>query len=103
LRGWLVVILKNIFLNESRKRAREVEDAGGRIAEAVLVDDRTLLKMEAAEALRQVSDLPRALQRPLRLIIDGASYDEASRALRMNAGTVRSRVNRARNLLKSAQ
>lgn len=103
LRAWLIVILKNKFRSLYRKRKREVEDPDDMLAKSVPFDDSPLKKMEAREALSLVEMMPPVWRDPLRMLADGATYDEIAIELNEHVGTIKSRINRARTQLAGAE
>jgi RNA polymerase sigma-70 factor (ECF subfamily) len=100
LQAWLFTILRNQFCSDHRKSLREVEDADGSYAA-------TMICMPDQEDRIMIHDLETALhklpegQREALLLVgaDGLSYEEAAQVLGCAVGTVKSRVNRARNCL----
>lgn len=103
LNAWLFTILRNHFYSDIRKRRREVEDADGVFSKNVPIEDSPLKKMEAREALRLVEDMPPEWRIPLRLLADGATYEEIAAELTQQVGTVKSRISRGRALLRAAE
>jgi RNA polymerase sigma-70 factor (ECF subfamily) len=100
LSAWLFTILRNAFYSEFRKRRREVEDTDGQMAErlaSIPAQDGHMDLQDFREALRT---LP-ASQREVLVLVGGAgmSYGEVARICGCAVGTVKSRVNRARNRL----
>lgn len=102
LAAWLSVILRNLLNTERRKRRREVEDADGQIAGRVAIEDSPLRKMEAQEILELIEKMPEQWRVTLRLLADGATYEEVAEETREHVGTVKSRAHRGRELLKAA-
>ena len=100
LQGWLFTILRNQFLSDHRKAVREVEDVDGSYAATMISipdqEDRIMIQdLEAA-----LGKLPQGQREAIMLVgADGLSYEEAARVLGCAVGTVKSRVNRARNCL----
>jgi RNA polymerase sigma-70 factor (ECF subfamily) len=100
LQGWLFTILRNQFLSDHRKAVREVEDVDGSYAATMISipdqEDRIMIQdLEAA-----LGKLPQGQREAIMLVgADGLSYEEAAQALGCAVGTVKSRVNRARNCL----
>ncbi len=98
MQAWLFTILRNLFCSERRKSLREVEDVDGSYAELLMSvpdqEDRIMLHdLETA-----LGKLPRVQREAIILVgADGLSYEEAAQALGCAVGTVKSRVNRARN------
>ena len=100
LKAWLFTILRNQFRSNYRKRRREVEDTDGSYADRLQVlpdqDDRMQIN-DVLAALQQLqSDQREAL---ILVSAAGYSYDEAAAICGCAAGTVKSRVNRARTRL----
>lgn len=119
---WMYHIASNLCKNELRNRARrdrhwvdntvkdEEEDAGTGIesrianapADASYQPDVVLQRKELRDALRKaIAALPEQYREPLVLRdIQGLSYEEISKVLGIRAGTTKSRINRARLILK---
>lgn len=119
---WMYHIASNLCKNELRNRARrerhwvdntvkdEEEDAGAGIesrianapADAAYEPDVVLQRKELRDALRKaIAALPEQYREPLILRdIQGLSYEEISKVLGIRAGTTKSRINRARHILK---
>lgn len=100
MRAWLFTILRNTYYSLHRKRKREVEDGEGELAAGLAQKpdhDGRLQMREFAEAFELLPDEQREA-----LILVGAggfSYEEAAEMCGVRVGTVKSRVNRARNKL----
>ena len=100
LQAWLFTILRNLFFSAHRRTQREVEDSDG-------VHAATMISIPDQEDRLTVQDLHVALaklpqeQREALLLIgaEGLSYEEAAESLGTKVGTIKSRVNRARNRL----
>jgi RNA polymerase sigma-70 factor (ECF subfamily) len=103
LDAWLFTILRNKFRSGLRKHAREVEDPDGLIAGTVAIEDSGLKKLEAKEAIELIEMMPPQWREPLRMIGDGATYEEIANELCEQVGTIKSRVNRARAMLGKAE
>lgn len=102
LDAWLVTILRNGFLGGYRKGRRSVEDPDEMMAKAIPHEDSPLKKLEVAEMFRLIDLMPDQYRVPLRLIADGATYEEVAFELHEQIGTIKSRVNRGRQMLKAA-
>ena len=102
IRAWLFTIMHNQYVNNIRRAMRE---------EATVDVDQVAATLAATTdptASRQLSELDVALghlskgQREVVLLVglEGMSYDEAAKILRVPIGTVRSRLGRAREALR---
>jgi RNA polymerase sigma-70 factor (ECF subfamily) len=103
LDAWLFTILRNKFRSGLRKYSREIEDPDGLIASTVPIEDSGLKKLEAMEAIDLIGKMPPQWREPLRMIGDGATYEEVANELCEQVGTIKSRVNRARAMLGNAE
>jgi len=103
LRGWLFTILGNTWKNErKRKRPEPVADVE-RLAPSRLPDPEAALdRRELRERLRAALDaLPDAFREVVVLrCVEGFSYQEVASIVGCPAGTVMSRLARARALLR---
>ena len=114
--AWLFTILRNHFRSECRKRKREVEDVAGVLNGAephdgvVTTIPARLLAVEGEDAAIARLDheilqdclerLPAIQREALMLVaISGHSYEDAAEILGCAVGTIKSRVNRARDRL----
>jgi len=95
--AWLFTILRNLFRSEYRKRRREVEDAEGRYAETLKSHPEQTGRVEFEEFRRALAKLLPHQREALILVgASGFSYQEAATVCDCAAGTIKSRVNRAR-------
>jgi RNA polymerase sigma-70 factor (ECF subfamily) len=98
--AWLFTILRNHFRSEYRKRRREVEDADGSYTASLTSQPEQTGKIEHEELRAALSRLPQDQCEALLLVgASGFSYEEAAQICGCAVGTVKSRVNRARNRL----
>jgi RNA polymerase sigma-70 factor (ECF subfamily) len=98
--AWLFTILRNHFRSEYRKRRREVEDADGHYAESLKSQPDQLGQVEFGEFREALAKLPSDQREALVLVgASGFSYEEAAHICGCAVGTIKSRVNRARNRL----
>ncbi len=100
MRAWLFTILRNTFYSSYRKVRREVADTDGafssRLSEKPSHDGR--LQMRDFE--RALAKIPIEQREALILVgASGFSYEEAAATCGVAVGTIKSRVNRARNHL----
>jgi RNA polymerase sigma-70 factor (ECF subfamily) len=100
LKAWLFTILRNTYFSERRKRKREVEDADGKYADRLVAPPAQHGHMDMQDFLKALSSLPDDQREALVLIgAAGFSYEEAAEISGCAVGTIKSRVNRARNRL----
>ena len=112
-KAWLFRILKNSFINEFRKKSKqpakvdynEVEqyynsdDAGESITTDLRVE--TVQHMIGDEISGALNTIPVDFRTVIILSdLEGFTYEEMSKILDIPIGTVRSRLHRARNILK---
>jgi RNA polymerase sigma-70 factor (ECF subfamily) len=99
LRAWLFTILRNTFYSDYRKRSREVED-DGTYAERLAVHAEQDGHMDFTDFRRALNKLPSDQREALILVgASGFSYEEAAEICGCALGTIKSRINRARNRL----
>src|SRR6267154_2848042 len=98
--AWLFTILRNLFRSEYRKRRREVEDTDGSYAESLKSHPEQQSRVEFEEFRVALAKLPPDQREALILVgASGFSYEEAAAICECAVGTIKSRVNRARNRL----
>ena len=98
--AWLFTILRNLFRSEYRKRRREVEDTDGSYAESLKSQPEQGSHLEFKEFRAALAKLPPDQREALILVgASGFSYEEAASICECAVGTIKSRVNRARNRL----
>ena len=103
LRAWLFKMLLNIYRNDIRQRRRRGEQVP---LEAMLVEPAVPApqpgRIALAEMARAVDSLPVDQREALLLVVlEGASYHEAAGILGIPAGTLMSRLGRARAALRA--
>lgn len=112
-KAWLFRILKNSFINDFRKKSKEPSKVDYQEVETYYNSDdideniTTDLRVEALQDMigDEVANALNALAVDFRTIIilcdlEGFTYEEMAKILDIPIGTVRSRLHRARNLLK---
>lgn len=100
LKAWLFTILRNTYFSERRKRRREVEDADGSYAARLVTHPEQDGHMDLQDFRRMLGRLPDDQREALVLVgAAGFSYEEAAEICGCAVGTIKSRVNRARNRL----
>lgn len=102
LRGWLLSIMHNTFIDNRRRHVAELR----RLEQAAaFVDTIALPEQESRVRLQQVQAafmrLPDEQRAALHLVaVEGLSYQEAADALKIPIGTLMSRLSRARAALR---
>jgi RNA polymerase sigma factor (sigma-70 family) len=112
-KAWLFKILKNAFINEYRKKSKQparvdYEDFVGyhdtdeqSTVEFVDLRQEIFQGMIGDEVTRALNSLPVDFKTVVLLCdVEGFSYEEIARITDIPIGTVRSRLHRARNMLK---
>jgi RNA polymerase sigma-70 factor (ECF subfamily) len=103
LRGWLLSILHNTFIDERRRHAAESRRAQ-QVAETA--DTASPAEQESRVRLQQIQkafmDLPEEQRAALHLVaVEGLSYQEAATTLEIPIGTLMSRLGRGRAALRA--
>lgn len=112
-KAWLFRILKNSFINDYRKRSKQPSKIDYQEVESIYnsddvdLDITTDLRVETMQNRigDEVTNALNSLAVDFRIVIilcdlEGFTYEEMSKILDIPIGTVRSRLHRARNLLK---
>ncbi len=112
-KAWLFRILKNSFINDFRKKSKEPAKVDYQEVESYYNSDdidksiTTDLRAETVKDMigDEISSALNSLEVDFRTVIilcdlEGFKYDEMAEILDIPIGTVRSRLHRARNLLK---
>jgi RNA polymerase sigma factor (sigma-70 family) len=107
-RPWLYGIATNLLAHHRRSEARRIAATARLLAAPRAGDDatdRVVDRLDAADLWPQVADavalLPEGERDALLLYVwEDLGYDEIARALEVPVGTVRSRLNRARQTLR---
>ena len=112
-KAWLFRILKNSFINDYRKKSKEPSKVDYQEVESYYNSDEvdrqitTDLRVESLQDMigDEIYNALNALDVDFRTVIilcdlEGFKYDEMAKILDIPIGTVRSRLHRARNLLK---
>lgn len=98
--AWLFTILRNLFYSEYRKRRREVADPEGQFAARLASAPAQMGHMDFLDFKMALQKLPPDQREALILVgASGLSYEEAAGICGCAIGTMKSRVNRARNRL----
>lgn len=107
IKAWLYTIMRNIFINNYRRKARQntVLDS---TPNEFLLDYNQAIASNGAEANLQLKEiqssihqLPEIFKKPFLLYFDGFKYHEIAVMLKEPLGTIKSRIHFARKLLKA--
>jgi len=100
LQAWTFTILRNLFHTEFRKRRREVEDPDGLFAARLASLPEQGARLDFQDLRAALAQLPSHQREALLLVgASGFSYEQAAEICGCAVGTIKSRVNRARNRL----
>lgn len=100
LRAWLFTILRNTWYSAIQKRSREVADEEGRHAAAMTSEPAQEWSAELTSLQDALNRLPPEHREAIVMVgAAGLSYEEAAEISGVALGTIKSRVNRARNRL----
>ncbi|MCH5236538.1 MAG: RNA polymerase sigma factor [Muribaculaceae bacterium] len=113
LKGWMLTIMRNIFINNYRKNVREntLVDSSKDLFHLNLSQDSGIETPDGAYAVNEISAIlakfPKDFSEPFSLHVAGYKYEEISEKLSMPLGTVKSRIfftrKRLREILKDYQ
>lgn len=109
-KGWMLTIMRNIFINNYRKSSREntMIDSSDDLYRLNLPQDSGLDTPDGAYAVSEISSIiasfPEDFRKPFSMHIAGYKYEEIAEQLQMPLGTVKSRIfftrKRLREILK---
>jgi RNA polymerase sigma-70 factor (ECF subfamily) len=109
-KAWLLTILRNLFINEYRRRRRHPETVDLDTIEPFAVFENVREDPQSAffdrivddEVLRAVDELPEVFREAVMLSdVEGLSYEEIAKVLEVPVGTVKSRLFRGRRMLQA--
>ncbi len=109
-KGWMMTIMRNIFINNYRKSVREntMVDASEDLYHLNLSQDSGLETPDGAYGVSEISQIiakfPADFREPFSMHVAGYKYEEIAEKLAMPLGTVKSRIfftrKRLREILK---
>jgi RNA polymerase sigma-70 factor (ECF subfamily) len=102
LEAWLRTIMRNRFFEYGRKtQPISIGDFCDESSIMVSIEPKQTICMELMETGYAIDRLSHDFREVLELVaIDGVSYEDAARSLKLPVGTVRSRLSRARTSLR---
>ena len=106
LKAWLYTIMRNIFINDYRRKAKQATVLDNSPNDFLI--DQTRVKvlndgvtnLNLKEVNKMIYDLPDLFRTPFILYFEGYKYNEISDALNEPLGTIKSRIHFARKILK---
>ena len=100
LGAWLFTILRNTYYGELRSRRREVSDSNGHHAAQLACQPAQLHHLELQNVAHAFGEMTAGQREALYLVgVSGLTYEEAAQIAGCPAGTIKSRVFRARQVL----
>ncbi|MDQ7264160.1 sigma-70 family RNA polymerase sigma factor [Paracoccus sp. PS-1] len=101
MRAWLFTIMRNRFLTNCQKAARERTGAADCASLLAQVRPGQEWHLQATELQAALREMPRHYREAIILVgALGETYLDAARILDCDIGTIKSRVNRARSMLR---
>lgn len=107
VKAWLYTIMRNIFINNYRRNAKQAVVFDNTPNEFLLNLSQATIKNEAVTRLNMkeiqqaIYSLPEIFKNPFLLYFDGFKYHEIAEMLNEPLGTIKSRIHFARKLLKT--
>lgn len=107
IRAWLFTIMRNIFINHYRKKAKNRMIAEPSVSDFFLNYQQSPTSNKADTNLRMkdihvaVYHLPQIFKQPFLLYYEGYKYFEIADILQEPLGTIKSRIHFARKILKT--
>ncbi|WP_462252950.1 RNA polymerase sigma factor [Ferruginibacter sp.] len=106
IKAWLYTIMRNIFINDYRRKAKQNTILDNSINEFLLNSNQLSIvntaesNLKIKEIYQAVHHLPDIFRNPFMLYFDGYKYNEIATLLKEPLGTIKSRIHFARKLLK---
>jgi len=101
MRAWLFTIMRNRFYTNLGKRQRETTGRADCVSGIPETQGQQEWHLRGQELVRALAELPVHYREALVLVVVlGERYDDVARHLECEMGTVKSRVNRARKMIK---
>jgi RNA polymerase sigma factor (sigma-70 family) len=106
IKAWLFTIMRNIFINNYRRKTKQPTLFDNSSNEVLLNNRQPAVKNEAEDIMKRkeinkaIHHLPGIFKTPFLLYLEGYHYYEIAAALNEPLGTIKSRIHFARKLLK---
>jgi RNA polymerase sigma-70 factor (ECF subfamily) len=107
IKAWLYTIMRNIFINNYRRKAKQSTIFDNTPNEYLLnlnqgaVANEAIAGINLKEVQAAIHNLPEIFRNPFLLYFDGFKYHEIADMLGEPLGTIKSRIHFARKLLKA--
>ena len=107
LKAWMYTIMRNIFINNYRKKSKQNTISDYSPNEYILNNNNATDRYHAEHKLvngeiqKALDNLPSTFKNPFMLFVEGYHYNEISEMLGEPLGTIKSRIHFARKLLKA--
>ena len=107
IKAWLYTIMRNIFINNYRRKAKQNTLFDSTPNEYLLnlnqgaVTNDAVTGINVKEVQKAIYGLPEIFRNPFLLYFDGYRYHEIADMLKEPLGTIKSRIHFARKLLKT--
>jgi len=107
IKAWLYTIMRNIFINNYRRKAKQNTVFDSTPNEFLLNQGQAVISNTAESVLKlkdiqkAIHHLPEIFRNPFLLYFDGYKYHEIAAMLDEPLGTIKSRIHFARKLLKA--
>lgn len=102
IRGWLFIIMRNLFVNKYRKDRIRTTSIDSEEAIQLPSYNTADSYLNIKQIYNVIESLPKQHQKPLKMHIEGFKYEEINRNLACPIGTVKNRIHLARKRLKAA-
>ncbi len=99
-KGWLYTIMKNLFVNNYRRRSFRTCSIDTEETKELQVENRGESNMRIEGIKAALNRLPRQYYQPFAMYIDGYKYHEITESLLVPLGTIKNRIHVARKILK---
>lgn len=106
IKAWLYTIMRNIFINDYRRKAKQHTILDNSINDFLLNSNQLSIantaesNLKIKEIQQAVYTLPDIFRNPFMLYFEGYRYNEIAEMLKEPLGTIKSRIHFARKLLK---
>ena len=106
IKAWLYTIMRNIFINDYRKKAKQSVVLDNSPNDFLIDQTRTkvlndgVTNLNLREVKQFIYDLPELFRTPFNLYFEGYKYNKIAEELNEPLGTIKSRIHFARKILK---